>query len=654
LLSWALVRRDLQHFLVKRIPPLRLPEKGTEWERTCAELRERVLSEVVYAGLPEAVIEEKPRVEWGETLRPGPGYSLRKLRYESFPGMWAPALLYCPEGGEGKAPAVLNVNGHVGPPGKSDGAEQLRCINLAKRGMIALHPEWIGCGELGCGENAHNNLAYLDLCGQSGLAVFYLHIKRALDILLDVPGADPERVAMTGLSGGGWQTILFSSLDPRVKAAIPNAGYIGLLHRIFGNPGDTGDVEQNPNDLLTVADYDQLTALLAPRPALLIFNAYDECCFTAHRALPSVYHPVKPLYRQLRAEGDFEYHVNEDPGTHNYDADNRKALYRFLNKHFLGGKGQEEEIESTSEVLTFEQLKVGIPPDNANLISLARELARDLPQERVRTEGGWEFSKWRDGGRERLKQVLRYQPLPPLEARLLQEEMVEDRRVRCWELRADGAWRLPAVEYGPPGDGQAPVALVVADGGREASAQLVEGLWREGNRVIAFDVLFTGEMAPPGMAPWQFAMMLAAVGARPLGLQVAQIEAVRRWALDKSPDRSLFALGRGLSVAAVAAAALDAGGETGRLVTRELPASLKLLFEENVGYHSCAPLFCFGLLKEFDIRELLALCAGREVECGEVWGGPARVEAELGGLGKLFSLAGGESRFSLAAAESRA
>jgi len=72
--------------------------------------------------------------------------------------------------------------------------------------MLALHPEWIGMGQLheNNGYN-HRDLSYLDLCGTAGVSVFYLELKRGLDVLLAQKFADPERVAMTGLSGGGWQ-----------------------------------------------------------------------------------------------------------------------------------------------------------------------------------------------------------------------------------------------------------------------------------------------------------------------------------------------------------------------------------------------------------------------------------------------------------------
>jgi hypothetical protein len=108
---------------------------------------------------------------------------------------------------------------------------QMRCINEAKKGALALNFEWLGMGQLKMDGFSHARSNQLDLVGTNGVALHYLSQKRGLDILLAHPNADPSRVAVTGLSGGGWQTILISSLDPRVTIAAPVAGYSSFVTR---------------------------------------------------------------------------------------------------------------------------------------------------------------------------------------------------------------------------------------------------------------------------------------------------------------------------------------------------------------------------------------------------------------------------------------
>src|SRR5262249_53222448 len=144
----------------------------------------------------------------------------------------------------GHVPVVLNVNGHDAA-GKAADYKQIRCINQARRGMIALSPEWLGMGQLRGSGYEHTRMNQLDLCGTSGVSPFYLSLKRALDVLLSHKHADPQRVAVAGLSGGGWQTIFISALDPRVKLSNPVAGYSSFRTRARFLE-DLGDSEQTP------------------------------------------------------------------------------------------------------------------------------------------------------------------------------------------------------------------------------------------------------------------------------------------------------------------------------------------------------------------------------------------------------------------------
>ena len=593
-------REEMDRFIRERIPNLVVPTSAEEWETQSEELRQRVLDEVVFLGVPHEWRNWKAKAVWSDTMETGKGYRIKKLRYEALPGLWISALLYEPdlpqEGGLAeKIPAVLNVNGHVGPPGKGIAYEQIRCINLAKRGILALHPEWLFFGELQGEDYAHNRLSYLDLCGVSGLSVFYLAMRGGLDVLIDHPSTDPERVAMTGLSGGGWQTIILSSLDTRIALAAPNAGYIGLAPRTE-HRGDIGDLEQNPTDLVSVADYTHLTALLVPRPALLIYNDKDDCCFEAHRARPSVFDPLIPFYRLFEAEADFEYHENILPGTHNYELDNRQAFYDFLLRHFHPDREINlEELHSEEEIRTPEELYAGLPENNANFHSLAAGFLEALPSPGLPKDA------------DTLRRVLRAEPMEA-EAQLEKHEEENGLHVTLYRMDVGQRWTVPAVAFssGEPKE----TVIAVSDRGRPSLSEMVHDHLSKGQRVVAIDPLFIGESVPGETKPFQYSMMIGTVGERPLGIQAEQIAAIARWAGRKFPTGPVSVITDGWTshVAALLAAGLNPSAVKEVQATNGM-SSLKQLVEEHTDYADYPSLFCFGLLEHFDIEDLEDLAA---------------------------------------------
>src|SRR5436190_516300 len=250
--------------------------------------------------------------------------------------------------------------------------------------MLALNPEWIGMGQLKTSDYSHARMNQLDLCGTAGVAPFYLAMKRGLDILLDHKNADPERVEVSGLSGGGWQTIFISSLDTRVTLSNPVAGYSSFRTRarFFS---DLGDSEQTPCDLATVADYAQLTAMMAPRPLLLTFNQTDNCCFAAPHALPPLLDAALPKYELFGKRQNLRAHINHIPGDHNYGLDNRQALYRMIDEHFYDYDPSfiSMEIPCDPEVKDAKELEVELPANNADFNSIALALAKDLPRRKA-------------------------------------------------------------------------------------------------------------------------------------------------------------------------------------------------------------------------------------------------------------------------------
>lgn len=596
---------EVQNFAELRIARMPEVKSADEWSKAADTLRERAFNEVIFRGEARAWRDAKGRVEWFDSFEKGPGYHIRKLRYEAVPGVWIPALLYEPDAFPpgAKVPVVLNVNGHDGK-GKAADYKQVRCINLAKRGILALNLEWIGMGQLSTAGFAHDRINALDLCGTSGIAAHFLAMKRGIDILLDQPNADPARVAVTGLSGGGWQTIFFSPLEPRVTLAVPVAGYSSFLTRIR-HFSDLGDPEQTPSDLATVLDYAHLTAMLAPRPAMLTFNQKDNCCFAAPHAMPPLVAAAAPIYSLFGQETNFRLHVNIDPGDHNYGLDNRQAFYRMLADHWYRGDSSFSpvEIPSDSEVKTADQLDVPLPIDNLDLHKLALAIAEKLPRTPERPSDPAALPAWTESRRKALRDLVR-----PIEGDVQAEQVSTETRdgltATSWRLRIGGAWTVPAVELTRGTSDR--VTLVLADAGRKSAA--IRGLNRlaTGDRVLVVDPFYFGEAADLERN-YLWPLIVSTVGSRPLGLQVGQLAAISAWLRKdgKAAHITLDTTGPRTGVVARCAHALSSDIDAVEL--HEALKSLKDVLTRPLSYAAAPELFCFGLLEQFDLDTIAAL-----------------------------------------------
>ncbi len=611
----------------------RMPEVRdlADWERQADRMRSEALRRVIFRGEAARWREAPTRVEWLDTIEGGPGYRIRKLRYEAVPGFWVPALLYEPEKAVGKAPAVLNFDGHDAQ-GLFAPYKQVRCINLAKRGMYALNVDWIGMGQLRSEGNRHALLNHLDLCGTSGVAVFYLLQTRGVDVLLSIPGVDPARVAATGLSGGGWQTIFLGAMDPRVALTAPVAGYSSFLTRTrFAS--DLGDSEQTPVDLAAVTDYAPMTAMLAPRAALLTFNARDDCCFAADHALPPLLDAARPVYRLFGKEANLRTHVNQDPGTHNYLKDNREALYRILGDQFFPGRADypAAEIPSDAEVQAPDRLRVPLPADNATLRSLATALAKSLPRDPGLPTDRAGALAWQSARRARLGEIAR-SDRHAIRGESAGTEARDGVAATLWKLHADDTWTIPAVELArgePEG-----TTLIIADLGRKEAGPPAQEVLAAGRRAIALDLFDMGE-ASLADHRYLWHLCVSAVGGRPLGLQASQLAAVARREARKGPV-SILAIGPRASTAAMVAAGLEPEA-IGDLELRGSIGSLKEPIEAGIPFDQAPDQFCFGLLEAFDVPQLVALVAPRKVTF--IAPGP-RLRAELGGLKAWYAAFG--------------
>lgn len=612
--SSAVTAFQLQQYLMSRIPAFQVPASSAEWDRQATALRRHILEDIVYHGWPREWIDAPPRFEQTEVIETAHGYRLRKYRYEIVPGFYSSAVLYEPTSITGRVPAILNVIGHE-PAGNAAEYEQKRCINFAKRGMLALSLSWLGFGELSQTENGHDYTARLDLIGTSSVGLFYLTMRRGLDFLASYPQADPKRLGVTGLSGGGWQTVMLSALDDRVATAVEVAG-IGAQQSNLIRPGDTNEVEESPTDFTVGEDYPFLIAMRAPHPTLLIHNAEDDCCFRADLVKPYIYEQVKPLFKLYGDEDRLAWHENRDPGTHNYQLDNREQAYAFFDKYFRIA-APAGEINSDAEIRTPKELAVGLPANNMTVAELASQLAAKLARPAPpSSQDPATLAGWTKAQQQQLASLLRIEPISLKNAwriansKQLGLHTISYRFDFSNQLSATGIW-LSAISSPE----NAPATIILNDEGYKSSGKWAKERVDRGDQVVALDTIFNGATMPEESDPGAWAMMTATDGKRPLGLEVQQFLAVSQWLKARSGGAKVRVqtIGMRSQVVALIGAALSPDIYS-TIVSEQTIDSFGALLSGPICFRSAPELFCLDLYKYFDIDILTAMAQPVHIE----------------------------------------
>jgi hypothetical protein len=333
-------------------------------------------------------------------------HTIERVAFESLPGFSVTGNLYRPRGVRGRVPAVLFAHGHWAdarlaemPPERlrqeiAAGGERFEqggrsifqslCVQLARMGCVVWQWDMLGDSDArqltrelvhgfrtqradmnaAEGWGLFSPLAEARLQNVMGLQTW--NAIRSLDFVRSLPEVDPDRIACTGASGGGTQTMLLAALDDRLALSYPVV--------MVSTAMQGGCTCENASLLRIGTGNVEFAALFAPKPQGMN-TANDWTRELATKGFPE----LQRLYDLLGAAGSVVLQRGEH-FPHNYNAVTRSGFYTFLNERFGLGL-QSPVIERDYEPLSRAELTVwdeAHPAPSSGDPDFERELLRWL------------------------------------------------------------------------------------------------------------------------------------------------------------------------------------------------------------------------------------------------------------------------------------
>jgi len=324
------------------------------WNRNKAKYRQQLQEMLGLDPLPERTplqVKITGTVQHDEFL-------VRKLHYQSSPGLYVTGNLYVPKKLTAPTPAILYVCGH--------GRVQIDGVNygnkthyqhhgawFARNGYVCLMIDTIQLGEL---EGIHHGtyrhrMWWWNSRGYTPAGVEAWNGIRAIDLLESLDFVDKKRIGVTGRSGGGAYSWWIATLDERIKAAAPVAGITDLQNHVVD-----GVVEGHCDCMFQVNtyrwDFAQVAALVAPRP-LLILNTDRDSIFPLD-GVTRLHAKVERIYKLHGKPQNLGLVIT--PGGHSDSQELRIPAFNWFNKHLKGDTGPITTL--ASKEFTPQQLKV--------------------------------------------------------------------------------------------------------------------------------------------------------------------------------------------------------------------------------------------------------------------------------------------------------
>jgi hypothetical protein len=569
----------LRHEASVRFAVHQLPGTIREWEEYKTKLRSEIVKK---AGV---IIDHKLPLNVRETASiKMKSYTVRNIAFQTFPGVFATANLYIPDG-PGPFPAVINMPGHW-IKGKIDSTgPQTVGHSLASSGYVCLTIDPWGAGERGTKKGEYeyhgSNLgASLMNIGQPLIGVQISENMRGIDLLCSLPVVDTARIGATGASGGGNQTMWLSAVDTRVKADVPVVS-VGTFESYIMRSNCI--CEQLPDGLT----FTEEAGIVALSNAVLLINHNQDSNPTFFPAeMLRTYENASRVFSLAGRSKEISWKIFDLP--HGYMKEDREAMLGWFDLHLRGiGDG------SPRKELPFVQL-----PESKLLVFQDGE--RDAT---VVTTGEYCRSK----GEELRKNYLASKPLSPILKETELKDIIKiDKKLSIeyvHRFSSSGGWERMALETSdkrlipllclPPLNPSLGYVIVTsANGKKTIPLYIIDDFKKSGRGIVVADLSGTGELASSRSAAFDNLSRLHTLsraelwlGKTVIGEWVKEIDLVTQFLKTtyKAPKISIDGT-REAGLAALFYASL--GGKVESVTLREAPVSYLIDSRESVDFFS--------------------------------------------------------------------
>jgi len=497
-----------------------------EWEDRAERIRQKLR---VSVGLfPEPKRTALNAKIYGKLVRDG--FSVEKVYFETLPGFFLTGSLYRPTSDKGKRPGILCPHGHwnearfydcgieaakqqiaLGAESDLDSARnpiQARCVQLARLGCTVLQYDMLGYCD---NDQISYELAHrfskqrLHMIGEKKWGLFSpqaeSHLQsimmlqtwnsmRAVDFLESLDEIDPQRIAVTGASGGGTQSFVLAALDPRISVAMP---------AVMVSTGMQGGCTCENSTLMRIDEGNvAFAALFAPKP-LGLTSANDWTKNFKSDGFPQ----LQQTYQLTGSPQNLMLHDGTE-FEHNYNLPSRQAMYRWF-AHHLHLESPRPDQEQKHQRLTEKDLTVwnenhpkpagGEDFEKELLSSLAAESQKHLANHPDLARKGWEIILDKDpipSGQTQWQLIQKKDRKSFLEMTGFHNTLPQKQQVPALWLYPKSNWNQRTVIWLSP-EGKAGLY----DGDNQPIAE-VKHLLATGHAVCGLDLFLQGEFLAQG------------------------------------------------------------------------------------------------------------------------------------------------------------